>query len=865
MSCPRQKPFPAFFLVLVLVLALSRVAFSQTSVTPSSLTFGSVVAGETTAAQGVSFENTQSVALTFSSIVISGGPAPSDYGVVSNCPISPNTLASGQSCTISVTFTPSALGALGSKLEITDNASNSPQSVSLTGTGTTPLTLSANNRQFATRMVGTTSGIQSVTLTNNLNSELSFSSIAASGDFAVASNNCGSGLAAAQQCTVGLDFTPTAAGLQQGSLTISYDGVGSPALVALSGTGTSPIPLTLSVKNRQFASRMVGTTSGIQSVTLTNNLGTELTFSSIATSAPFAIASNNCGSTLAAGQQCTVGLDFTPTSLGLQQGTLTISYNSASSPALVALSGTGNETQLASISVAPSNPSIASGGTQQFTAAGNLSTGSTVNLTPYVTWGSSAANVATVTTGGLATAVANGTSTISATLGTIAGSTTATVSAPAPVSVSITPASPSITAGGTEQFTATANYSNGTQQNLTASAIWSSSTPGVAIIASGGLATGVTTGNSSTTNITACVGSVCGSTSLTVGAATLSSISVTPANVTVSTGSSLQFAATGVYSDGSSQDLTLAVGWSSSGSAMSITSAGLATGVTAGRATITAALGSVVGSTGMTVTAASQISAASEWLEFLGDGSEGAYSCASGTCALNGEHWFSSFSVSAGATVAESKTNTPLVIRSTGACAVAGTVSNSPNSSGGGNTNGNGDFGGGGGGGGGGAATGGGGREGIGDAAIEIINGGSGGAAGGGSGANGNPPAVGQYRMLLSGGSFWPVGGATGGAGGSSGGSGGLGGGAVILVCNSVNFTGTVDVSGGSGGASPGSNSGAGGGGGAGYVIFSAVSYNVNSGTINAAGGTGGSCNSNSECGAGGNGGSSWNKVVTIP
>jgi hypothetical protein len=340
---------------------------------------------------------------------------------------------------------------------------------------------------------------------------------------------------------------------------------------------------------------------------------------------------------------------------------------------------------------------------------------------------------------------------------------------------------------------------------------------------------------------------------------------VTPANGTVTTGSSVQFAATGVYTDGSTEDLTLSVSWSASGSAGSISSGGLVTGVTPGSSTITATLGSFVGSTKLTVTTATPVSAASEWLEFLGDGSEGAYSCGSGTCVLNGEHWYSSFTVSAGAAVAASVRNTPLVIRSIGSCSITGTVSNSPNSSGGGNTTGNGDFGGGGGGGGGGAAKGSGGHEGIGDAAIEIINGGSPGAAGGGNGVNGNPPVTGQYHMLLSGGSFWPVGGASGGIGGSGGGAGGIGGGVVIFACNSINFTGKIDVSGGNGGASPGSNSGAGGGGGAGYVIFSAASYSANSGTINTSGGTGGSCNSNAGCGAGGNGGSSWNVAVTVP
>jgi hypothetical protein len=102
---------------------------------------------------------------------------------------------------------------------------------------TAPLTLSANNRVFISRMVGLTSGAQSVTITNNLSTQLVFSSIHTTGDFAIASNTCGTGIAAQPQCSVGVTFTPTALGARQGTISINYTGVGSPALVALSGTG----------------------------------------------------------------------------------------------------------------------------------------------------------------------------------------------------------------------------------------------------------------------------------------------------------------------------------------------------------------------------------------------------------------------------------------------------------------------------------------------------------------------------------------------------------------------------------------------------------------------------------------------------
>ncbi len=250
-----------------------------------------------------------------------------------------------------------------------------------------------------------------------------------------------------------------------------------------------------------------------------------------------------------------------------------------------------------------------------------------------------------------------------------------------------------------------------------------------------------------------------------------------------------------------------------------------------------------------------------DWLTWLGNGTT-PYACSSGTCDLSGENWFSSFTLSSGAELLNN-TAGPLIIRATGACTIAGTISGSPNAGNPG-ISGNGDFGGGGGGGGGGALAGTQGRNTLVVPGVPIVNGGKGGGAGGGAGQNALTVNQGQYRMLLSSGSPWPGGGAVGGQGGSNGGAGGTGGTPVIFVCDTINFTGTINVSGSNGGNAPANNTGAGGGGGGGYVLFAAVSYTANTGTINTNGGTGGSCNGLSNCGAGGNGGNGFSKSITI-
>jgi hypothetical protein len=256
---------------------------------------------------------------------------------------------------------------------------------------------------------------------------------------------------------------------------------------------------------------------------------------------------------------------------------------------------------LKSIAVTPASPSLAKNATQQFTATGTFSDGSTQNLTGSVAWSSGTPSVATITSSGLATAVGAGMSMIQAISGAVSGSTILSVTGLTLSSIAVTPANPSITKGATEQFTATGTYSDGSTQNLTGSVTWNSLTTSDATISSAGLAKGVGVGSST---IQATSGTVKGSTVLNVSAATLTSISVTPANPSITTGATQQFTATGTFSDSSTQNLTSSVTWTSLKTAVAtISASGLASGVNAGSATIQAASGSITGTTTLTVNA----------------------------------------------------------------------------------------------------------------------------------------------------------------------------------------------------------------------------------------------------------------------
>jgi len=237
-----------------------------------------------------------------------------------------------------------------------------------------------------------------------------------------------------------------------------------------------------------------------------------------------------------------------------------ITATSGSIHATASLTVTVAAANLTAITVAPAALSIPLNTTQQFTATGAYSDGSSRDLTALVSWGSSTPAVATVDVTGLASGVASGTTTISATLGAIVGSTTLTVNAPVIVSLTVSPDGLTLGMGIKQQYTATATYSDGSSQDLVSGVTWTSSDSTVAGIDSNGLAT---TAGQGTVTITATAGSFSDTATLTVVPASLVSISVTPAVPSIALGTDQQFIATGNFNDGSTQQLT-SVTWSSS-------------------------------------------------------------------------------------------------------------------------------------------------------------------------------------------------------------------------------------------------------------------------------------------------------------
>ncbi|HLV87841.1 MAG TPA: choice-of-anchor D domain-containing protein [Candidatus Sulfotelmatobacter sp.] len=300
------------------------------SLTPTSLTFTSAPLNSTSTAQTVTISNTGNATLNISGIQTTG-----DFGQTNNCPPS---LGFGSSCQFQVTFTPTAGGSRTGTLTLTDNAPDSPQTVTLSGSGfVTTGTVSPASLSFSNQNVNSTSAAQVVTITNTGGNVMTVSGVSTSGDFSQ-TNNCSSLAANGGTCSISVTFTPTASGNRTGALVISDNAQGNPHSVALSGMGISGTA-SLSASSLSFTALNVGTTSSAQTLTITNNGNGPLSVLSVQVNGDFA-QTNNC-TTVAPTASCTVQVTFTPTSSGARTGNLTISSSAIGGPQSVSLTGSG--------------------------------------------------------------------------------------------------------------------------------------------------------------------------------------------------------------------------------------------------------------------------------------------------------------------------------------------------------------------------------------------------------------------------------------------------------------------------------------------------------------------------------------------
>jgi len=288
------------------------------------LSFASQLVNSSSSSQSVTLSNTGSATLTINSINVTG-----DFTQTNNCG---GGLLAGSSCTVSVTFTPSATGARSGSLTLSSNSSNTVPPVSLSGTGVAPAAaLSPGSLSFANQIVNSSSAPQGVTLSNNGTAALTISGISATGDFSQ-TNNCGVSLAAGASCTISVSFTPTASGARTGLLIITDNSfAGSPQTTSLSGTGVdfslsaSPSSATVNAGQRAVYTVTVTPVGG----TFNSSVALSCTGLPAQSSCSFAPAAPTPGSTAATS---TLTLTTTPRHAhsGTPAGNYTIIINGSS-------------------------------------------------------------------------------------------------------------------------------------------------------------------------------------------------------------------------------------------------------------------------------------------------------------------------------------------------------------------------------------------------------------------------------------------------------------------------------------------------------------------------------------------------------
>ncbi len=363
-----------------LSVSLVSLAHGQAvTLSTTSLNFGNQAFGVTSAPMSVTVTNTGTANLTFSSIAVAGTNRPDWAPLSGNCA---GNIKPGNACTINAKFTPQATGTRSATIQITDNASGSPQVVTLTGVGVAPTaSFSSPSLNFGTVVVGSGSNML-LTLTNTGNVSMNVSSVSASGDYTEA-NNC-STLTPTNSCSITVTFSPSATWSRMGLLTV-HDDAGVQT-VALSGMGSSGGVPTLSTTKLTFGKTLTVGTSATQTVTVTNTGNGAASLQSVVTSGDFS-QTNNCPSLLHAGANCTLTITFTPTWPVYRTGEIVMTYTDPPMAQALALAGSG-KAATTTVAISPRQYSLTSNQTVQFSATvGGLNTTSINWLVDGVTGG----------------------------------------------------------------------------------------------------------------------------------------------------------------------------------------------------------------------------------------------------------------------------------------------------------------------------------------------------------------------------------------------------------------------------------------------------------------------------------------------
>jgi len=313
-------------------------------VSPTSLSFPAQLVGLSSSPQTLTVTNTGGAPLANLGFQVTGLSASSFAWSASTCPAILSNVSGQNSCTVQVVFSPAAAGGATAELAVTSTTSGvQAVTVALSGTGQA-VGLNVNPAQLAFPIVspGQSSPAQMVSVSNTISLAVDSLTYTATPPFSVVQNTCGSTLAGNGSCLIGVAFSPSLNGPYTGSLTIASGSL-TLASVPLSGTGGVPGSVQFLGPTPPLPTQVgVGLTSSPSTVTITNpDSVNSLGSFAVAVSTGFKLVNNTCPTTLAALTSCTVGVEFAPTSPGVQNGNLTVTSSSLPTGSFLALTGRG--------------------------------------------------------------------------------------------------------------------------------------------------------------------------------------------------------------------------------------------------------------------------------------------------------------------------------------------------------------------------------------------------------------------------------------------------------------------------------------------------------------------------------------------
>jgi uncharacterized protein YjdB len=279
----------------------------------------------------------------------------------------------------------------------------------------------------------------------------------------------------------------------------------------------------------------------------------------------------------------TVNASGSARALTVGQATVTATFSGFSGSLVL----TATDAVVVGMALEPTSVNLIIGTTRQLVARATYSDGSPRDVTASAVWTTGDGYIARVTAG-LVSGTGPGSATIRATFGGVTATAPVTVAAASVTSVTVTsPTGTSVPAGLTRNLVATAAYDNGTQEDVTFEATWSSSNV-TFLTVSDSVATGRAVGN---VTVTASFAGVDGTLPMSVTAAQLTGLRMDPTSVEMAAGRSDRVRLVGSYTDGSEQDLTSLAIWTSDDSEVASYEAGQVFGGISGSATIEATTG----------------------------------------------------------------------------------------------------------------------------------------------------------------------------------------------------------------------------------------------------------------------------------